>query len=337
MGRTNLDTAAYLGMRQWFALDQQIRDARNSGLYVCSGGAIVPSATAGKLKVVGATVDFVSTTELNVAAIDPINFLTALPGGAADASNPMFALIELDASGVFQVNTGTAAATPIPPALTAARVPHALIYVPANATAVDALLTTANGNAKIIDCRELIVVHAARLFGSDTTQTSLTNPTALTSLLNAVIPAPANSLNVGDLFEVVASGRYLNSQNASTLNLKLLLGTTSIFNFTSISLASNANPRNWLLRAVFQVKAIGSGSSAIVAIATEMRISTPTAGGIGGVIGGATPGDDAIGGSIAPTFDSTIGNNIDLQAAIGISSSTSAVALRLFTITKIPA
>ncbi len=89
MGRTNLDTAAYLGMRQWFALDQQIRDARNSGLYVCSGGAIVPSATAGKLKVVGATVDFVSTTELNVAAIDPINFLTALPGGAADASNPM--------------------------------------------------------------------------------------------------------------------------------------------------------------------------------------------------------------------------------------------------------
>lgn len=74
----------------------------------------------------------------------------------ADATNPKWVAVELDASNVVQFNQGTAAATPGKPALTANRVLLGWLYIPATATAVDALLSTANGKAKLIDARQLV-------------------------------------------------------------------------------------------------------------------------------------------------------------------------------------
>lgn len=76
-------------------------------------------------------------------------------GSNADITNPKWAALELDSSGTLQLNLGTAAANPQKPTPTSARSLVAWIYIPANATAVDALTSNANGKAKIIEARQL--------------------------------------------------------------------------------------------------------------------------------------------------------------------------------------
>lgn len=76
-------------------------------------------------------------------------------GANCDATNPRWAVVELDAAGVLQLNLGTAAAVPTIPTYVTARTPLALIYIPANTTGIDLLTGTVNNNAKIIDIREI--------------------------------------------------------------------------------------------------------------------------------------------------------------------------------------
>jgi len=126
----------------------------DSGYYVGQGCAIGVSGTAGKLSITAGTV-IVGTTDLAVAAASAItgtdsshDDITEL----ADATNPKWVVVELDSSGI-SYNQGTAAATPAIPAFTASRVPLALLYIPAaatNSTTIDSLLTTANGNVKLV-------------------------------------------------------------------------------------------------------------------------------------------------------------------------------------------
>lgn len=76
-------------------------------------------------------------------------------GSNADVTNPLWMWLEVDPSGVLQRNIGTAASPSAIPTLTAARIPHYVLFVPSCASSIDTLLTTPNGNAKLIDVRWL--------------------------------------------------------------------------------------------------------------------------------------------------------------------------------------
>lgn len=311
------------------------RTLADAGQYVCTGGALSPSATSGKLDLAAGT-DFMATTEFNYAAQTAIaTTITSM----ADATNPKWVIVELDSSGTVQFNQGSAAANPVFPAFTSNRTPHGYLYIPANATQVDTLLTTNNGLAKLIDARIVRSTPRSRLFATDTAQTALTNPTVLTTLLAAAPTVPANSLNVGDTFRISASGLYKNTQNNSTLEIKVLFGT-GVFDLTTASLTLDAsNFRRWTLDMTYTVTAIGASATGLadsrfwIAPAAAATTGTELSG-----LGGGTAGDGGVGANgNAATYNSTAAQTIDLQAKIGTSSTTATVNLRHFSVEKVPA
>ena len=152
-GSTLIDAvnAAYPAMAQFYASDWYVAEARNEGWYVGQGCAISASGTAGKVDMSAGTI-LIGTTEVAVAAVTAASTtITSLE----DATNPKWVALEVDTSGALNFNAGTAAENPEKPTPTSARVVVAWLYVPANATAVDALTSSANGKAKIIDARQL--------------------------------------------------------------------------------------------------------------------------------------------------------------------------------------
>lgn len=152
-GSTLIDAvnAAYPAMSQLYASDWYVAEAANEGYYVQSGCAITASGTAGKVDMSQGAI-LAGTTELAVASVTAASTtITSL----ADVTNPKWVALEVDSSGTLNFNQGTAAANPEKPTPTSSRVVVAWLYVPANATAVDALTSSTNGKAKIIDARIL--------------------------------------------------------------------------------------------------------------------------------------------------------------------------------------
>lgn len=340
-GHQWLDSAAYDNMRAVSAADQTIREAANAGYYVALGGAI-SAGTTGTVTL-AATTDFFGTTELvltaaMITAATNQAFIASLSAG--NATNPMWVLLEVDSSGVLQLNQGTPAATPLVPTPTASRVVHYLVYCPAACTDIDALLTTANGKAKLIDMREIVAVHPSRLFASDVSQTVLTNPTSLTTLLASAPSVPANSLTIGDTFTIDASGTWVNTSTNSTMLFSLLIGAVTLFTLTTNSLNLDAsNARRWTFHSVLTVKTLGSGTSATLLHASSFFISKPSAtAGALLTVGGGANGDAGVGASIGSGgFNSTIANVLDIQAAFGTSSATQTINQRQFSVIKTPA
>lgn len=226
-------------------------------------------------------------------------------------------ILEIDSSGTASLNLGTVAASPVIPALTANHVPHAWIYIPANASAVDSLTAVANGNAKIMDARELKSIHFAREIGVDTTQTTLTNPTALASILAS--PFTNFVFAVGYAVHIEAALTYTNSQNASTIELKLLANSQTVFDYVSGSFASSASARTILIHSKFMCTGILQAKSM-----NEVRVSGAGTNSIADDwISIGTPGITGSGG-------------IDLQAKLGTSSSTATFQLKYFNISWFP-
>lgn len=308
--------AALLGAKQ------DARVLADAGQFVCSGLALTANATPTKLDM-AAGVSFQATTELNAAAQTAISTTIA---SMADATNPKWVVVELDASNVVQFNQGTAAAAPAFPTMTTTRTPLGFLFIPANATNVDTLLTTNNGLAKLIDARNVRSIHVARRFFTDL-GTPLTNPTTLTSILAAAPTIPANSLNVGDTFVVEAGGSCKLVSN-TTVQFALFIGSLSS-GYTSTSLTLDAtNSRRWTVRYVLSVSAIG-GSGAIQ-YSARIPITVASASGVPAVA------EEGAAGGQYTSVDTTAGQVLDLQVKNATSNASTTFTLREFSVTKIP-
>lgn len=332
---TDLETDLASTATQTALQAAQIAAQAAAGLayYVNSGLTLTPNATPTKLDM-AAGVAFVGTTELNVAAQTAISTTIA---SMADATNPKWVAVELDTSAVVNFNQGTAAASPAFPTPTASRVVLGWLWIPANATNVDALLTTSNGLAKLIDARVVRSVHAARQVGRDLVGAGagagLTNPTSLTSLLAATISVPANSLSVGDILRFRASGTYKNTQNNSTIQIMAEIGSSQFFNYTTVSLVlDGGNSRKWAMDVELAVTAIGATGNAFADGIFEI-----TAAGAAGTLAISGGDQAAAARALSATFDSTGALAVDIQGKITTSSSTAIFLLQKCTLTKIPA
>lgn len=333
-GSTLIDAvnAAYPAMAQLYASDWYVMQSRNENFYVLSGCAITASGTAGKVDM-SAGVIFNGTSEYIVTAVTAASTtITSL----ADATNPKWVACELTTAGALNFNAGTAAANPEKPTPTTNRVVVAWLYVPANATAVDALTSTANGNAKIIEARQLVSERPARIIFSDTTTGSLTagtnwatNGTTLTSILSSTYTVPANSLRVGDQLIIEWNGFYTNNASASTLEMKLTIGAITILDYTSASLASAATNRKFDVRLTGAIIANGATTNYHVA---GLYVMGPT----GSLVTPAVPAETQDGYNSAGNFDNTTTNALDLQIKLGTASAGANVQTRAFTIMKFP-
>lgn len=130
-----------------YASDLAILENALEGLRVESGCAVTAQGTPDLTVAVAAGAVSIGGLDVTVAGGNS----SAM---TADATNPRWYLIEIDTAGAIQLNAGTAAASPIPPTPTAARVVVAAVYLPATAPSVDGT-TSANGKGKIIDKRVL--------------------------------------------------------------------------------------------------------------------------------------------------------------------------------------
>jgi len=207
--------AAYPAMAQFYASDWYVAEAANEGWYVGQGCAITASGTSGKFDMSAGTI-LIGTTDLVVTAVTASSTtVTSL----ADATNPKWVACEVDTSGVLQFNAGTAAANPEKPTPISSRVVVAWVYVPATAATVDALTSSANGKAKIIDARMLRPGPAVTGWSYD--QNTWTNPnTTVASGSNGVATstfASAGTLNVASTTGFPASG-ILNVTHSGTIS-----------------------------------------------------------------------------------------------------------------------
>lgn len=339
----NSDSAAYPAMARIYDVHESIKDFANQGYYAITGVNVTASTTAGKLKV-NTGQAFIGNTEVVFGtALDNINCASN-----ADASNPRWGVVELSSpvtpgTVTAALNLGAAAANPVPPALTAGTVPLALVYIPANATAVDSLTSTNNGKCKIIDCRQLRVRQLANrsLGKANTFSANVTLTTTLGSILNTTnglgpITVPAYSFKLGDIYQITASGLYTNDTN-SAVQFQIPFGTNTVLNYTTPSLTSSANPRHWTISCILNIGSNGAfwlgmlqNSFMITAASssstTDVQMST----------GGGTSGDWAI-----RAYQTTWGNNfgdqvIDLQARVVTTSTTPVITVRQFSVVKFP-
>jgi hypothetical protein len=308
---------------------------------VCSGLELTVNSTPESLDL-AAGVAFIGTTELTVAADTDVGNGSNDITDMADATNPKWVVVEVNASGV-NFNQGTAASAPAFPTISTTRVPLGFIYIPANATEVDTLLTTNNGKAKLYDARNLRSVHPARLIATDVALTSLSNPTTLTTLLASAPSLPANSLSVGDTFVLTASGTILIASGGSdaAMQFALTIGGSGMSNWTTQTFTKSASSRVFLISSTFTVNTLGASGQVLYASSMAVSIAgsqTPRslANATGGLFNGATHGEGGIGGAGSTTFDTTSTATIDCTARFTTSTTGSTIALRQFSIHKYP-
>lgn len=316
---------------------------------------VITATQVGKLDMSAGTI-FAGTTECNVSAVTAFGTTITTLAAGLSAGQAVWVACEADPtspSTPLNLNAGVAAAVstnvnapggPVKPTPTSNRVVVAWLYIPATATAVDNLILSATGTkAKIMEARQLVTVHPGRRFATDVAQTSIPNPTTLTSILSGAtaIPIPAGSLNVGDIFKLTASGTYKNTQNNATVGIQVPIGASvNVLTYTTALLNLDAtNGRRWTLDLTLVVSAIGNGTSGLFTKKAEFKIGPPSAFADAGpfLTGGGANGEIFIGGGTSSSgFDSTVAQSIDLKFVVGTSSSTSFFLLREFDIFKLP-
>lgn len=151
----------------------------------------------------------------------------------ADATHPRIDLIVVNSSGTKQVRTGTAAASPKPPARSANDVVLAAVYVPAGATTIP--------STNIVDMRVMrevgpIVIH------KQTAARTQNNSVATVSLFAAAPVIPSGLFLSGRQIRVRMFGNVLhNTTTALTITLRILFGGTVIFRDVCLTYGTTAD------------------------------------------------------------------------------------------------
>jgi hypothetical protein len=154
--------------------------------------------------------------------------------GTADATHPRIDLIVVNSSGALAVRAGTAAAAPKPPVRTANDVVLAMVYVPANDTAI--------GTSQIIDKR--VFPQYPLTIYNQTAQRSQNNSTSAVSLFSngSGLVIPNGLFLSGRRLRVRTGGNVLhNTTTAMTITVIINYGATTIFNDVTASYGTTAD------------------------------------------------------------------------------------------------
>ena len=158
---------------------------------------------------------------------------------AADATNPRIDYVVVTSSGSLAVRAGTAAAAPVPPALTANDVVIAQIYVGANDTSI--------GSTQIKD-RRVFRIQGPILIYKNTTPAG-TNTTAA-AVTVATVSLPSGLFLSGKIARLKAWGNYRSNSGTPTFTLTISYGGTSFFVDATGATTSDADRGAWELEAI---------------------------------------------------------------------------------------
>jgi hypothetical protein len=154
----------------------------------------------------------------------------------ADATNPRIDLVVITSAGAVAIRTGTAAALPIAPDMTALDILLAVVYIPATAT------TLAAGNLR--DKRITIEPHGLVYLANPTanTTTTTTNTTVAAGLT-----VPANYLVAGNHFRIRAHAVYTSVAAPGNLTVRCLYGATVLATSGAVALTASQTAKGILV------------------------------------------------------------------------------------------
>ncbi len=246
---------------------------------------------------------------------------------------PRWALIEVDNTGTATINLGTAATNPVPPTPTANRIIKCALYIPALASAVDALLSTANGNAKIVD-KTIYIKARARSLGVNTgSYVTLTNPTTLTSGLNSTIAVPTLSLRGGDTIMFEVGLRMVNNVGSgSAVQINILMGSNVIVDYTTGTLTQSATGRGIYMHGSYVINGTGGSNSYTQASVLVTSLAGTIGSGSGETVT-LTEREDQV---ESTNFSLAVDNDIDVKARFVTSSAGATIRLVSASFIKIP-
>lgn len=173
---------------------------------------------------------------------------------AADGTNPRLDLIVVTSAGALAVRAGTPAAFPSPPARTANDVVIAVVYVPANDTAI--------GTSQIKDLR---VTPPLPLCIYRTTVAETTNTTAaaihVLNKANSGVTIPSGLFLAGRILRVRIWGNMLVNSGTPTITVTISYGGTTMFSdLSAVSIASATRCAWWFS---FDIVAQGNSDQAL--------------------------------------------------------------------------
>lgn len=268
-----------------------------SGCAITGGAGMTPSVAKGAV--------------LTNGVLKPVTAGTVTIS-AANATNPRIDLIVVDSSGAKVVRTGTAAASPKPPARTANDVVLGAVYVPANDTTID--------TNQIVDLRvppgRVTLLHK-------TTTAEVTNTTAAAVHLLAKsasgLVIPNGLFTAGKILRVRMGGDMVMNSGTPTGTLTIAYGGTTLFaDVTSTGWTADADRRAWFVE--FDLVAQGNavqalagaynfqGAAGYTAPATGKGDIGGTSEQVGPIQGEATVDSDAADRTLTVTFTMSVSN-----------------------------
>lgn len=154
-------------------------------------------------------------------------------GASPDATYFSIRVVVVDSSGALTFRSGTPAAIPLMPTLTANDVPLAAIFVTNEPDGFPVVINTAD----ITDKRMLVENGPITLYKTIAAETTDTTASAI-NILNkagAGVVIPADLMQVGRVLRVRIGGNYLRNHSGanSTLKLEVILGGTVLYSATS--------------------------------------------------------------------------------------------------------
>lgn len=167
---------------------------------------------------------------------------------AADGTNPRIDLIVVNSSGALAVRTGTAAASPKPPARSANDVVLGMVYVPANDTAI--------ATSQIIDKR--VTPHFPICIYRTTTAETTNNTTGAIHLLNksgSGVVIPNGLFLAGRTLRVRIGGNYLLNSGTPTITLAINYGGSTVYTDVTVASVASATRGAWAFEMLLTAQA----------------------------------------------------------------------------------
>jgi hypothetical protein len=240
----------------------------------------------------------------------------------ANGSNPRLDLIVVDSTGAKQIRTGTAAASPKPPARSANDVVLAVVYVAANDTAINSNEIT---DLRLVRTQGPIVIY--KTTAAETTDTTASAIHALNKSGSGVT-IPNGLFLAGRTLRVRLGGNMLLNSGTPTVTIAITYGGTTMLSDVSAAAVASANRHAWWLDFDLVAQANNDQSLNGLAQIVDVTIAPTNPGtGIGDMFGVNTAAQEtqtAYSGSAA--VDSDAGDRV---LAVTVTFSVSNVANQL--------
>ena len=165
------------------------------------------------------------------------------------------------------------------------------------------------------------------LYAQTAASIPVVNTTTETTIINGGVGSlsvPPNGFQIGDSFNATMSG-MLSADNNNTLRLRVKSGVVT-FGDTGIITFPNITNKFFDLYIHFTVRSIGAAGVASIATSGQFTYSKNAS--------NAFEGADFV--SInSTTFDTTVGNTLDITAEWGTASLTNSISTEVFVLNKI--